>query len=443
MVGEVGVGLEASGGEHAHALRLGPLARERHQRALADPGLAAQQQRVAATVLGRREQRLDAPALSLTADQHAAQPTGALARLERRGGVVVGVMLMRALVPAVIVLGCSAGVAAAQRPLGVVDQTLARFDRDTLTPLGPALDIVEPHAAPVFSPTGDRLAVGLSEPSQSGNGGRVGLWVVDPTRMEVLHRVQTGIAVEAVAFPGVVAALTQGGAMVVVDPASGRIVRRRQVGFTHCGPRAVAVGRTAVFVNEVLPRAVEVTTVGAGGQIASRRIPLLVDARAPGCRSAPLVADPRRGRVLVAGATDVASIDARTLRARRHRIGDRAASRTMAVLPGDGLAIAGERGLRVLDARTWSPRWRDRRARAITADGSIVLALGDRLRARDAASGRLRWRARATSASVMTAAAGRVYLQGRGPIRILASADGRQVGSHPPLTTTLRFAAAP
>ena len=300
----------------------------------------------------------------------------------------------------------------------------------------------EPHAAPVFSPTGGRVAVGLSEPPQSGTGGRVGLWIVDPTRMEVVHRVQTGIAVEAVALPGVVAALTQGGAMLVVDPTSGDIVRRRRVGYTHCSPPAVVVGRTAVFVNAVLPRAVEVTTVGAGGRVASRRVPLLVDARAPGCRSAPLVADPRRSRVLVAGATDVASVDVRTLRSRRHRIGDRAASRTMGLLPGGGLAIAGERGLRTSSTPPPGARAGAIAVRgSVAADGSTVLALGSDLRARDAATGRLRWRAPATSGSVVTATAGRVFLQGRGPIRIFASGDGRQVGSHPPLTTTLRFAA--
>ena len=349
-------------------------------------------------------------------------------------------MLVRALglAVAVVVLGGSADDTAAQLPLGVVDQTLARFDRDTLTPIRPALDIVEPHAAPVLSPTGDRLAVGVSEPPPSGTGGRVGLWVVDPARMEVLHRVQAGIAVEALAFPGVVAALTQGGDLLVVDPRTGAIVRRRRVGYSHCGPPAVLAGRTAVFVNEVLPRAVELTTVNPGGATRSRRVPLRTDARAPGCRSAPLVAD--GGRVLVVGATDVASIDVATLRSKRHPIGDRGAARTAAATPGGGLAVAGEQGLRVLDTRSWRLRWRDRRARYVTASGSTVLSVGDGLRARDAATGRRRWRVRTTPDSIVTTAAGRVYVQGRGPIRILALSSGRQAGSHPQLTTTLRFA---
>jgi hypothetical protein len=333
--------------------------------------------------------------------------------------------------------------ASAQQPLGIVDQTLGRFDPDTLEPVGPAIEVVEPHAAPALSPAGERFAIGVSEPPgpDARTSRRVGLWIVDPARMEVVHRVQTGIAVEAVAYPGVVAALAQDGSLLVVDGDTGAIVRRRRVGFSHCGPGAVVVGGVAVFVNQIHARSVELATVGAAGRIRRLRIPMPGGGAArDGCRRAALVADAARGRVLVAGATRVAAVDVASLRVRAHAIGDRAAIRSAALLPGRLLAVAGERGLRVLDLRSWRLRWRDRGARSVLAGGSTVVAIGRTgVRARDAATGRLRWRAGARD-GFAAVAAGRLYLQTPRAVRVHDLATGWEVARRPPVLSRIRFA---
>src|SRR4051812_18723463 len=105
--------------------------------------------------------------------------------------------------------------ARAQTPVGIVENALGRFDRDTLQPAGPVVALREPHARPVFSPDGERFAVGLSKAGTSTTP-RIGLWIVDPDRMTVEREVHTGIAAEAVVYPGVVAALLQNGELLIV-----------------------------------------------------------------------------------------------------------------------------------------------------------------------------------------------------------------------------------
>jgi hypothetical protein len=112
--------------------------------------------------------------------------------------------------------------ALAQTPLGIVENTLGRFDRDTLQPVGPTINLPEPHAAPVFAPDGERFAIGLSKAGVDRTP-RIGLWIVDPDQMTVVHEVHTGIAAEAVVYPGVVAALLQSGELLVVDPKNQRL----------------------------------------------------------------------------------------------------------------------------------------------------------------------------------------------------------------------------
>src|SRR4051812_33182434 len=129
---------------------------------------------------------------------------------------------------AVAMLVACAGVivpaaAGAQEPLGFAVQTFGRFDRDTLTPIDPSLALPEPHARPVYSPDGTRVALGLSAAGDRTR--RIGVWIVDPKRMAVEHAIATGIAAEAVVYPGVVAALLQDGRLVVIDPRTGKIRR--------------------------------------------------------------------------------------------------------------------------------------------------------------------------------------------------------------------------
>jgi hypothetical protein len=333
----------------------------------------------------------------------------------------------RQLVVVVLASLLAPATAAAQRPLGVVEQTLGRFDRDTLQPVGPTLDLREPHAAPVFSPDGERFAIGLSKAGSAGTT-RIGLWIVDPDQMKLVHEVHTGIAAEAVVYPGVVAALLQSGELLVVDPKSGSVRSRRGVGYTSCAPPAVQVPRRGVIVNEVRSRDVEVTIVASGGRVHTLSVPLRSPARR--CRKVGLAASD--DRVYITGYDSVIELDPVARRTAAHRV---AGGTSAAIVPG-GLAIAGPRGVAVVDTATWKTRWRDRTARSVLTSGGTVIAGGGDVRARDARTGRLRWRANGHALAV---AAGRVYAQPA----VLDLRTGERVGTHPPATSSFRFAEPP
>jgi hypothetical protein len=340
----------------------------------------------------------------------------------RRAVVVTATLLASLAVPA--------AARAQEQPLGIVAQTFGRFDRDTLTPVAPSLDLPEPHAQPVFSPDGRRLAVGLSSPGTSDGTGRVGLWIVDPARMTVLHEVRTGIAAEAVVYPGVVAGLLQNGQLVIVDPANGKIRSRRQVGRTSCAPAAVQTADRGVIVNEVGRDKVEVTIVEPRGRLHTLRLPLKTPDRH--CRKVGLAANGTHA--YVTGRTAVAEIDPVTRHVNITRVAG--GGTAAAVVPG-GVAMAGPSGLTVVDTTTWKTRWRDRSARSVEASGATVLGTGGgTVKARDAKSGRLFWRA---SGSVQAVAAGRVYAQPA----VLDLATGEQVGTHPFVYSAIRFATPP
>jgi hypothetical protein len=308
-------------------------------------------------------------------------------------------------------------------PLGVVEQTFGHFDRDTLAPLAPSLPLPEPHARPVFSPDERRLALGLSAPGT--RTGRVGVWIVDPARVKVLHEVVTGIAAEAVVYPGVVAALLQNGQLVIIDPASGKIRSRREIGRTSCAPEGVQTESRGVIVNEVGRDKVEVAIVDPRGKVHTLRLPLKTTQR--DCRKVGLAADATRAYVTTAHR--IAAIDPVT----RHVDILRLAAGTDAdVVPG-GLAVAGSGGLAVLDTTTWKTRWRDRSARNVQTQANTVVGTGSgRVTARDARTGRLLWRAPGAAQAV---AAGRVYAQPA----VLDLATGEQVGTYPPVFSAIRF----
>jgi hypothetical protein len=332
-------------------------------------------------------------------------------------------------VVAVVLLGSliAPATAAAQRPLGVVEHTLGRFERNSLQPVGPTLDLPEPHARPVFAPDGERFAIGLSKAGPNSTS-RIGLWIVDPDQMTVVHEVHTGIAAEAVVYPGVVAALLQSGELLVVDPKSGSIRSRRDIGYTSCAPEAVQVPRRGVIVNEVRAGEVEVTIVESRGRVHTLSIPLKTPDRP--CRKVGVAASEKR--VYISGTDSVVELDPVTRRITAHRVGG---GTSAATAPG-GLAIAGPRGVSVLDTTTWKTRWRDRTARSVLTSGSTVIATGSDVRARDARTGTVRWRA---SGSALAVAAGRVYAHPA----VLDLRTGERVGTHPPTTSALRFAEAP
>jgi outer membrane protein assembly factor BamB len=317
--------------------------------------------------------------------------------------------------------------AGAQTPLGIVEQTLGRFDRDTLQPVGPVLALPEPHAQPVFSPDGERFALGLSKAGENGTT-RIGLWIVDPDGMTVEHEVHTGIAAEAVVYPGVVAALLQNGELLVVDPKTGSIRSRRGIGRTSCAPEAVQLPRRGVIVNEVRAGAVEVTMVNADGRVRTLTIRMRTPERH--CRKVAVAAS--RTRVYIAGTDSVVELDPVNRRVRKHRF---AGGTGAAVVPG-GLAVAGSGGVTVLDTSTWKTRWRDRSARSVLASGNTVIATGGDVRARDARTGTLRWRA---SGQALAVVSGRVYAQPA----VLDLRTGERVGTHPQTTSRFSFAEAP
>jgi hypothetical protein len=322
--------------------------------------------------------------------------------------------------------------AAVPEPIGVVGTTLGRFDRDSLRPVGASIEVLEPHTGPALSATGDRFALGVSSPGAPGlpGAGRVGLWIVDRRAMTMVHEVRTGIAAEAVVFPGVVGALLQDGQLVIVDPASGRIRSRRQIGYSHCGPQGVQVAGRGVIVNQLHRRSAEVAIVEANGRV--HRLSIKIDTSADPCRRAAAVAG--RGRVYIVGSDGVVVLDPATRRTAEHRSGGigPGPEPSVAVVPG-GLAIADAHGLRMLDTTTWRVRWRDQAARSVLASGDIVIASGGGIiRARDAHDGRLRWSASGTAVAI---AAGRVYAHPD----VLDLATGARRGTTPVVNFAIRL----
>ena len=308
-------------------------------------------------------------------------------------------------------------------PLGIVEQTFGHFDRDTLAPLAPSLPLPEPHARPVFSPDERRLALGLSAPGT--NQGRVGVWIVDPARVKVLHAVVTGIAAEAIVYPGVVAALLQNGRLAIIDPTSGKIRSRRQIGRTSCAPEAVQTVTRGVIVNEIERDKVEVTIVDPRGKVHTLRLPLKTSER--NCRKVGLAADAKRA--YVTNAHRIAAIDPVT----GHVDITRATAGTDADAVPGGLAVAGTAGLAVVDTKTWKTRWRDRSARTVKTQANTVVGTGHgKVSARDARTGHLLWRAPGAALAV---AAGRVYAQAA----VLDLATGEQAGTHPEVFSAIRF----
>ncbi|MDA0172120.1 PQQ-like beta-propeller repeat protein [Solirubrobacter taibaiensis] len=336
--------------------------------------------------------------------------------------------MRRVLMLVLTVLVLAPPAARAQQPLGVVDHTLARFDRDTLQPVGPVIEAGETHSMPVMAPGGGRFALGVSSSGEPGipetGRGRVGLWVVDAGAMRIERQIRTGIAAESVVFPGKVAAVLQDGALVVVDPQNGRIVSRRQVGFSFGTPQGVHASGRGVIVNEIRRgRGVEVVVVSASGAVRT------AFARMPGVeRIVGLASDGTRAYIV--GNRRIAVLDPRTMRVRTRRFDGNARS---AVVAGGSLAVAGPGGLRMYDVANWRLLARDNRSAFVYASGNTVVASGEgRITTRDSASGRVLWRA---SGSVGAVAAGRVYAQPA----VLDAATGARVGTHPVPNTLLRL----
>jgi hypothetical protein len=308
---------------------------------------------------------------------------------------------------------------AATSPLGVFGHTLAHFDRDTLQPVGPRTQVIEPHAPGVLSPGGERMAMGISKNPPPGQRGRVGVWIVDPETMQPVHEVSTGIAAEQVAFPGVVAAVLQGGDLVIVDRATGAITaRHRDAGDPGCGGRPASFPGGAAFALLGLRGRVRLVVVDARGAVRAVRLRVRYRIAANACGQVGLAVDRARRRAfVVTGDGRVAEVSLRDLRVRYHRTGVRGRRCARCVegwraawVPGTGLAVAGSSsGLRVLDPRTWRTRWRDRSVRTLAVAGGTIVGAGAGVTAY-AADGRRRFHALGGRAvGWFEVAAGRIY----------------------------------
>ena len=332
-------------------------------------------------------------------------------------------------VVALLLLALAPAGAAARQPLGVVETTLGRFDRDSLRPVGQTIHVGEPHTGPAVSPGGGRFALGVSSNGSAGlpGMGRVGLWIVDATAMRITREIRTGIAAEAVVFPGVVAALLQDGALVVVDPGTGAIRSRHRVGYSSCAPQGVQAAGRGIVVNQFRSGGAEVVIIEPHGQV--HRLFVRIDTAAAACRRVSLVA--RGDTAYIVGRDRIVALDPRTRETTSHRVGDLGRRRSAAAVRG-GLAVAGERGLLLYDTAAWKVRWRDRTARSVLAGGNTVIATGRDVRALNARTGRVRWRAPGRAVAV---AAGRVYAQPS----ILDLSTGERRGALPPVTAAIRL----
>jgi hypothetical protein len=240
----------------------------------------------------------------------------------------------------------SAGASARAPLLGVLFpephrstlSVLARFDPLTLDPVSPRVEIGEYHGAWSLSPDRRRLALGISSGVSTLSPprpirARVGIIIVDLETMKIVEEVVTGGFADALAWltPRRLVA-SAGGGGVLVDPETGKIVRRRlglrrpfasvrsvnRVVMLSLGPR-----RQAESQRRRGDASVHLSVIGARGHrrtVALDRIRLAT--RAEGRWDQPgLAVDSATERAYVVAAdAPVAEVDLRTMRTSYHRL---------------------------------------------------------------------------------------------------------------------------
>jgi hypothetical protein len=303
---------------------------------------------------------------------------------------------------------------AAPMPLGIVwpDATLARLDPRTLQPQRPQIVLGEYHSAWSFAPDGAQLALAISSPGEEGipvvgERGRIGIRIIDVQRMTVVRDISTGVAAEALGWlaPRRLAALLQSGELVVLDPATGAILRHRQVSSGVLNPRwARGKDRLLVLIDSLPhPRLAVVDREGDLRVVA-------LDRQRHGCCGswsgrAGLAVDAAGERaVVVAAEVPAAEVDLKTMAVRYHHLASSAATllpppgtlglqalqaskRQALWLASGALAVAGEQradlvaetlttrpaGVAVVDARSWRVRMVEPRADHVCAVGGRLL----------------------------------------------------------------------
>lgn len=363
--------------------------------------------------------------------------------------------------------GNSSGAATAGR-LGLVGGQLGRFDLDRLTPLGPTVEVGEPHAAGSLSASGKLLAFGLSknpEPTVPFTG-RVGLAIADASSLKIRHEVQTGIAASQVGFPGPVAALLQNGHLVIVDPDSGEITRRIPDAFdsSSCTPerRPLTIGNSVVFVAAGNDGAARLAVVNARGTVRTRRLGgLRVRRTSNGCGVLGAAADRRGRRLFVTSGSRVATINFPALKVRYHAVrglrfrcaaGHRCVEWTSASwVPRSGLVIAAETidgpsggirragGVVMFGSSLRQKRWSDTVGKRVAPMGGGFLVLGDGLR-RFSHRGRLQYTAlRRSEVFSATVVRGRVFARTGNGLVVLDATSGAVRSRHRDLVSSMWF----
>lgn len=332
--------------------------------------------------------------------------------------------VLAAVLAAAVGLAANGGTAAAREPfLGVVypgpntgntAAILARLDPLTLTPVSQGVEMGEYHRAWSLSPDGSQLALGLSSgvslvsPSRPLRG-RIGIIVVDLDTMEIVQEVETGGFAGALAWlaPRRLVAALGGRGTVVVDPRTGRIVKR---GLGLRGPLASArtPDRSVMLVEGQYRRgqgsaSVRLAVVDARGRVRSVsldrvRLPFRDPVRWGRMDRPGLAIDPagERAYVVAAGAP-VAEVDLRTMRASYHRLESRTrpgrllyrsrdaiwlGSGRLLVSGRDVVAGRGRKGFSVasravlVDTASWDARTLDPRASAARLAAGRLLLYG-------------------------------------------------------------------
>lgn len=208
---------------------------------------------------------------------------------------------------------------------------LARLDPLSLRPVSPEVHVGEYHHAWAISPDGSHVAL-----ARGGQG--LGIQIVDIEAMQLDREIQTGIAAEALGWlaPSLLVAGLQRGGTVLVDPLTGRILRRWprfsfpdafarvQSGFVMLLPRFRKAGPGLPLTRVAgSPRLVFVDTRGSLRSITLERIRLGVRFRSSRyyVDRAALAVDPERERAYVFAANaPVARVDLRTMRISYHRV---------------------------------------------------------------------------------------------------------------------------
>jgi hypothetical protein len=300
---------------------------------------------------------------------------------------------------------------------------LARFDPLSLSPVSRQVEVGEYHDAWSLSPDGSQLAL-----ARGGQG--IGIAIVDLASMKLVRQAHTGIAAEALAWlaPHRLVAGLQRGGTVIVDPRTGRIMRRWP-GFSF--PDAAVPTRGGLVM--LLPRlrrsashlpltrvagAPRLAVVEARGRLRSvtlERIRLAVGSSGGVYYEdrAGLAVDRARARAYVAAAgAPVAEVDLRTMRVSYHlelpgpdvEGKDAPARQRHALwLAGGRIAVFGRElagadgrnltakpaGVTLIDTNDWSACMLDQRASraAVAADRLLIYGPGPPVSRDDAGVG--------------------------------------------------------